>query len=141
MNIIRGNLLDIEKGIIIHQVNNKRKMGAGLALEIRKRYPKHYDDYMASMLEMGSLVKTSINSKFGVIGIVAQDGYGTDKCYTDYKAFEKGLLEIKKLHELKPAIEFYMPYRIGCNLAGGNWLIVGKLIETITPFVVVVSKD
>lgn len=141
MNFVRGNVLDIEKGIIIHQVNNQHKMGRGLALEIRKRYPKHYDDYMASGLQMGSLVKTSINSKFGIIGIVAQDGYGTDKCYTDYEAFENALLEIQKLHELKPAVEFYMPYRIGCGLAGGNWLIVGKLIETITPFVTVLEKD
>lgn len=141
MQVIQGDLLAIKQGIIIHQVNNKHKMGRGLALQIRKAYPQHYQDYMAHSLELGSLVKTRINQKFGIIGLVGQDGYGTDRCYTDYQAFLKALLEIKALHDLKPRVQFYMPEHIGCSLAGGDWQIVSELIETYTPFIILVRQS
>ena len=34
MKIINGNILDITEGVIVHQVNCKGVMGAGLALQM-----------------------------------------------------------------------------------------------------------
>jgi len=45
MKIINRDLLTIESGIIAHQVNCQGKMGAGLALKIRKKYPQVYEYY------------------------------------------------------------------------------------------------
>ena len=40
------DLLKIDNGIICHQVNAMGKMGAGIALSIRKKWPVVYNDYM-----------------------------------------------------------------------------------------------
>lgn len=44
MKTIEGNLLDFPNGInmIFHQANTENVMGAGIAQQIRKRYPQAY---------------------------------------------------------------------------------------------------
>lgn len=42
IKIVKGDLLKVEKGIIVHQVNCQKTMGSGIALSIRKKYPSHY---------------------------------------------------------------------------------------------------
>ena len=37
MRIVDGDILDIEKGIIVHQVNCQGVMGAGLAKQIKSK--------------------------------------------------------------------------------------------------------
>lgn len=140
--IINGDLLEIKEGVIIHQVNNKFVMGAGIAKIIRFKYKNHYNDYMASKLELGSVVTTRINTEpfFGVIGIVAQNGYGYNKRYTDYIAFENCLIKIAELYNKNTSINYYMPYGIGCGLAGGNWNKVLNLIIKHCPFIILVKK-
>lgn len=141
MNIVKGNLLDITTGVIIHQVNNKRVMGAGIAKGIRSLYPKHYDDYMKSSMTLSELVTTRITTEpfFGVVGMVTQDGYGSDRRYTDYEAFKRSLIKIAKLYETNPSIKYYMPFNIGCGLAGGDWNIVSELINTYCPFITIIK--
>ena len=137
MEIIEGDLLDIDKGIIIHQVNNCKAMGSGVAGQIRAKYNQHYIDYKNSELKLGGIVKTKINNKFGVVGIIAQNGYGRDKnkVYTDYIAFEICLNKIRYIYDKNPKINFYMPYGIGAGLANGDWNRIYKLIKTICPFI------
>ena len=125
MKIIEGNLLDINKGVIIHQVNNRGVMGAGIAKQIRAKYPKHYDDYMKNKQyeKLGDLVYTRIRRDFVVIGMISQDGYGRDKdkVYTSYDAFEQCLMKINKLYRKNSNVKYYVPFGIGCNLANGDW--------------------
>lgn len=128
MNIKHSNILDVTEGIIVHQVNNKRVMGKGLALQIKNKYPKHYQDYMKENLSLGSLVTTKINDNLFVVGIVGQDGYGTDKQYTVYEALEKGLEKISKSN-----LPIHIPYKLGCGLAGGDWNIVSSFISKHCP--------
>lgn len=141
MKYVIGNLLDITDGVLIHQVNNKRVMGAGIAKPLRALYPQHYRDYMSSDLTLGNIVPTRINTEpfFGIIGMVAQDGYGRDKQYTVYEGFISCLVKIKALYEKNPSIKYYMPYGIGCGLAGGDWEVVSNLIHTYTPFVTLIK--
>lgn len=142
MNIINGDLLNIHRGVIIHQVNNKHVMGAGIAKAIRERYPQHYTDYCKSQLNMGSLVTTRISDKFGIIGIVAQNGYGRDKheLYTSYLAFRKCCESIAYLHSLNPTVQYYMPKGIGCGYGNGDWKIVSGIIDTYAPFITIIEK-
>lgn len=133
------DILNITTGVIIHQVNCQHVMGAGLALQIRNKYPQHYQDYMNSTLKLGTLITTRINNQFGIIGMCAQQSYGRHKRQTDYKAFEQCLNQIKILHDKAPSIKYYMPYKIGCGLAGGDWDIISQLITDICPFINIVS--
>ena len=131
-NIINKDITTITEGVIVHQVNNKHVMGAGLAKQLRAKYPQHYADYLRQPLNLGDVVATLINKNLVVCGLVAQDGYGRDKCYTVYNALAKSLMKVNKLATLanKPV---YIPYGIGCGLAGGDWSIVESLIRRCCP--------
>lgn len=139
MKTVKGNLLDVTSGIIVHQVNNRHVMGAGLALQIRNKYPQHYRDYMAHSLQMGGLVLTHISNKLGIAGLVAQDGYGRDKRYTDYEAFDKSLSTLSELLIMAQYEgKVYFPFGIGCGLAGGKWVEIQSIIEKYFPNAIVV---
>ena len=140
-NIVKGNLLSITQGVLIHQVNNKGVMGSGIAKDIRALYPSHYTDYKKATLTLGSLVTTRINTEpfLGVIGIVAQDGYGYDRQYTVEEHFESCLWKIADLHAKNPDIKYYMPFNIGCGRGGADWKVISALIWNITPFITIIK--
>ena len=141
MNIINGDLLQFTEGVIIHQVNNRRVMGAGVAKSIATKYPMHKQDYLNSKLDLGSIVITKLSNKFAILGLVAQNGYGRDSshCYTDYEALKDCLMRIAYWHKLNPTVKYYVPYGIGCGLANGNWNTVSGLIDTYAPFIIAVK--
>ena len=39
---VRGDLLNVRDGLILHGVNCQRKMNAGIAKQIREKYPEVY---------------------------------------------------------------------------------------------------
>ena len=45
IDIINGNILNCSENIIVHQTNCLGVMGAGLALQLRKKYPIIFDKY------------------------------------------------------------------------------------------------
>lgn len=144
MEIQKGNLLDIQKGLICHQVNCRGKMGAGLAKGIKKKYPKVYKEYMKQYdngnLKLGTISIIPVSPKLTVINIAAQDKYGRDKRYTDYKALRKCLKEIKTFIDKWNLSEVYFPYKMGCNLGGGDWTIVKAIIEKQIPNAIIVKR-
>ena len=140
LKVINGDLLDVTKGVIIHQVNCKKVMGGGVALSIRNKYPQHYKDYMEAEQKLGNLVVTDLGDLI-IIGMFSQFNYGRLKymVYTDYEAFRECLNKIKEMKDQYPELEFYMPFGIGCGLANGNWHIISSLIEEVCPFVTLVN--
>lgn len=128
---IQGNVLDIPTIYICHQVNCKGVMGAGLAKQIKEKWDTVFRDYNTLCIYeenlLGSIGVSKVMDNVYVINMFAQDGYGRDKCYTDYKAFESCLLKIaSQADREKDIIRF--PYKIGCGLAGGDWNIIQQLI-------------
>lgn len=112
------------------------KMGAGIALKIRKKWPVVYEQYLSECLtgkmQLGTVQIVQITSGLYVANIAGQYGYGRDKRYTDYKAFWKCLVQLEKISK-KAKLQIYIPYKIGCVNAGGDWSIVRKYInESIT---------
>lgn len=134
-----GNIVtDSKYEIFCHQVNCQGVMGAGLAKQIRNRYPSVYEDYMRAIksgyLLLGTKICTLTADKRICVSMFAQEDYGTNKCYTDYSAFQiilDGLAdELQTLEEGRNThINIAFPYKIGCGLAGGNWNIVRRMIE------------
>ena len=128
MKVIKGNLLN-QQGVILHQVNCKRVMGAGIAKQIRSLYPQHYIDYLNTPQQLGNIVITRISPSLTIIGLFAQDGYGRNKQHTNYKALEECLIKVAQLN-IQP---IYAPYKIGCGLGGGDWEIVQQLFKKHLP--------
>lgn len=132
LDIRSGNLLNVQKGIIAHQVNCRHVMGGGLALQLRKAYPKHYNDYMADTPRLGTLCITEMDPTFFVVGIYGQDNFGREKVQTDYDALKSGLAALHEFSKQK-GLPVYLPFMLGCGLAGGDWKRVLRIMEETVP--------
>jgi O-acetyl-ADP-ribose deacetylase (regulator of RNase III) len=146
IEIRHGNVLDVPTGIIVHGCNNVGVMGAGIAAEIKRRFPEAYNVYKEqheSMIrypgskEYTGLVRGEITyvevapSKF-IVNAVTQ-GLGSKLRQVKYDAivecFERVELLAKTIetsHGEKLDIVFPM---IGAGLGGGNWNIISTIID------------
>jgi len=125
-------------------------MGAGLAKQIRNKYPKVFNEYKRILdwgkeeykkgysknkYPLGSVQFVRTDDEKVIANIFGQLEYGKNKIYTDYEALEKGFCGVleavtwdnSKLQGYSIAI----PYGIGCGLAGGSWDVVYKIIEKV----------
>lgn len=142
MQAIKGDLLAIESGIICHQVNCKGVMGAGLAKSLRSKYPVCFESYSkyckAGQFKLGMVQFCKVNSNLFICNLAGQQGYGTQSRQTDYDALMTCLVKLyAKSVELN--LIPYLPFKLGCGLAGGDWNVVSKLIETHCPNAVIVQ--
>lgn len=128
--------------IICHQVNCKGVMGAGLAKQIRTMFPFLYEQYKRTcnratksedLLGKALFSPIQYNGNHWLIAnLFAQDGFGRDKCYTDYNALRKALSAVRGVATPLPArtlTTVRIPYKMGCGLAGGSWDIVLQIIQ------------
>ncbi len=134
MKTIIGNILSTNRGIICHQVNAQRIAGAGLALKIREQFPKWYEYYLRTYPIVGSTSLYMANNKLTIASLYAQDSYGREKCHTDYRYMSSCLKALLFVHG-----QIYIPYGMGCGLAGGDWSRVSRLIQDILPMAVIVK--
>ena len=144
-NEIYGDILScdsINQDIIIcHQVNCKGVMGAGLALQIKEKYPEVYNKYKLFCEEAKSsadllgkilycnIEVNSMNVTFA--NIFGQISYGKNGVYTDYNALKEAFINLRhKLCELNKTNKTIVriPKNIGCGHGGGDWKIVFDII-------------
>lgn len=144
----KGNLVTGNYVIFCQQVNCKRKMGAGLAKQIRDAYPEVYEEYVKAEQDLGHILPVFTHDGRICINMFAQDDYGTNGQYTDYTAFRTCLKAIRVFlttHHVKKEINIAFPYGIGCKLGGGDWRVVLGLLNdfsrSIKQDVVIVSLE
>lgn len=133
MKIIRGNLLDLtESGafdVAVHGCNCQHIMGAGIAKQIRERWPEAYDiDEVAfrhGRRLLGSTSDTMArrrNHTFWIVNAYTQPRPGP--C-VDYAAIATAFLDVKENHG-----ERRIAYpKIGAGLGGGDWSLIAKIID------------
>lgn len=131
IKIIKGNLVVAAKqgqfDIIMHGCNCFCNMGAGIAKEIKKQFPRAY--------AVDCETKRGDGNKLGTISVAHYYNVDVVNAYTQF-TFGRGLqLDYKALREcLKTIKQEYsgkrigMP-KIGCGLAGGNWDKIQEMIE------------
>lgn len=107
---LKGDLLDSNVDYICHQVNCRGRMGSGIALQIRERFPEVYRVYREryedalrvlsapdKMLGSTDIVRIPHTDRY-VVNMYSQRDYGyAKKCYTSYKAFEFILRESSRM--------------------------------------------
>lgn len=143
MEYINGDITQIAEGVIVHQVNCQGAIGAGLSGQLIAKYPQLERDYYERCEGenpeelMGTMLQTIINDKLAIVSVFAQLNYGnaykTHKVYTDMDVLVQ---DLKFLCTVYPEDKFYIPYRIGCGLAGGNWEELERRIKRL-PLIVV----
>ena len=165
IQIISGNLLDfppycktapdtyIGINVIAHSCNCQNVMGAGIAKQIKERFPQafeadtecynnEYNEGGNWKVRIGDYSKAEIESKFllnnkgRIYNLYTQSGYSTKKREVNYeyfwralKAMQEDLISIQE--ETGQPQVLGLPYGISCGLAGGNWKIIKAIIEDI----------
>jgi O-acetyl-ADP-ribose deacetylase (regulator of RNase III) len=135
---IQGNLLDFPEdvNIIAHQANCQATMGAGIARQIRERYPEvsqedrdAFNNHRAK-LGLFSAVKISDDPKV-VVNLYGQDKIGGEKP-TDYEGIYSAMDKLYRLASKKPDLYVIgFPHGMSCGLGGGDWRIIRTMIEVL----------
>lgn len=139
MNVITGNILDISEGVICHQVNCQRVAGAGLALQIRCRWPDWYKRFLTVSRNLGEIWPFHADYNLWIVSLYAQEYYGHDRQYTDYSAMRRCFQTVRLLEVEHPGLPLCLPFGIGCGLGGGKWEIVSRIIEDELPHALLVK--
>lgn len=141
------DITTIQTGVIMHQVNCQDVMGAGVAKVLYTKYPQVKEkfhqlatqpDYNTPTKRFGLVQPVRISDQLVVLNSFSQLYYGRKKdvVYTDHQALLTNLSKLDayaKKHNL-PA---YVPARIGCGLAGGDWATIEKYIKENTNITIV----
>lgn len=136
MKHITGDILEVERGIICHQVNCQRVAGAGLAKQIDNKF-SFWKEWFVDIKHkhLGDVAWYVIHDELIIASLYAQDGYGYDKRYTNYAALAKCLWSLRGHQK-----QIYIPRGMGCGLGGGDWNIVSQLIEDALPNAIIVER-
>ena len=132
--------LNGEVNVIAHCCNCFNNMGAGIAPQIAKNFPK--------AKEVDSLTEKGLKDKLGRFTLAYDKGVYIYNLYGQYGFWErnvgkidlnyyyltKALEGMRIRHDLisnnEPSLKIGFPL-IGCGLAGGDWSVVSQIIETI----------
>ncbi|MEY8352364.1 appr-1-p processing [Lachnospiraceae bacterium 54-53] len=142
-----GDIFTSEADIICHQVNCQGVFGRGMAGLIKKMFPEVEKTYKvitkqwqeqaggktSELLGRVSAQPVEMDGRwFLIANLYGQDDYGKDGVYTDYKALEQAVQEIRDFVEVRNKRETVaFPYKIGCGYAGGDWETVRAIIERV----------
>lgn len=131
---INLDITTITEGAICHQVNCRGVMGAGLARRIRNKFPSVYSAYRKHhrTLRVGMIQPVRITDKLYVVNVAGQDGFGRDRIYTDYDGLRLALRKLNAWAKERQ-VQVHIPVGMGCNLAGGNWVTVSRIIAEEVP--------
>ena len=128
MRVIDGDLLEQTEGVIAHQVNCRNVIGAGVSGAIIAKYPVVERDYhnTCQFWEPEELLGTwkavEVSPVLTIVNLYTQMDYGNSR--KDGVVYTCMPLLIENLHHVckkYAKTTVYVPYKIGCDLAGGSW--------------------
>lgn len=151
IKVIDGDLFDSTARFIVHQVNCQGRIGSGVALQVKQKFPHVFEEYkkVCSNNMLGEIQIVSVNpndvgilsgsiflpqSRQFIVNAFAQDKYGYDgKMYTSLDALQSCFNKIHaRIHERNNNnnATIAMPYKIGCCRGGADWNVVYQMIDT-----------
>lgn len=140
ISVINQNLLTVERGVIVHQVNTLGKMGKGLAKSLRDVYPAIYDSYDACIRHtppnrlLGTVDYVTVKPNLLIAQVFGQASIQSPRKpktnHTDEQALEQGLSNIRAIAELD-GLTIHIPSGIGSGLAGGDKTRIHAIIERV----------
>ena len=131
MEIIKQDILDIHKGVIVHGCNCSGGFASGVAGQIRQRIPKVYERYIDLMGNatitnpydqwLGYIQVVEITPELYIINGFTQIYYGRNKGtkYAHPKAIDNVMYKAA-CFAIGQGLDLYAPL-IGCGLGGLSW--------------------
>lgn len=145
-----GNITEIQTGVIVHGVNCSHAMGSGVALAIKRKWPKVYESYIRACQNkdvitfygqknlLGTIDVVYINDDLYVINAFTQLNYGREagRRYVSYDAVDDCFKTIARLQKEPNCkwkdLNLFFP-KIGSGLGGGDWKIIKSIIQHHEP--------
>ena len=143
---VKGDITEVKHGIICHQVNCMLIMGAGLAKQLRRKWPLVYSAYRnmshyPPRQRLGKCQIVEVTTELYVANLFGQFAYGRHTISTDYGALTQAIQKLSAWHEAyQPTVPIYIPYKIGCGLAGGDWNIVQTILSANLQNYIIVKR-
>ena len=149
---IIGNILDINQGVIAHQVNTSGHMGGGVAKALSDKFPdleREYNAYIRDMIGntkisldddlfhaadtlklMGTMFPYVYDHQLTIANCFSQGGmFNHMFSHTSYDAIHSCFTNIEGCL-VYPEIPVYVPFEYGCGIADGNWNIVKAILDS-----------
>ena len=127
---VKGDLLSVKRGIIVHGCNAQGIMGGGVAALIKRKWPRAYEEYCIVHkhcgLQLGQVLFVEVEPFLVVANMITQEGF-SDGVDTDYDAIQDGfrtVAEWGKHHDLP----IHYP-KVGSGIGGGEWDIIYDIIQ------------
>jgi O-acetyl-ADP-ribose deacetylase (regulator of RNase III) len=120
----KSDITTVDRGIVAHGVNCQGRMGKGIALAIRRKWPESYGHCLQACKVhqhlLGKIVTSDVGLGIFIAHCFTQQRYGNDGLkYADTRAIRACFESLDVLaKELR--LPVYMP-RIGCGLGGLDW--------------------
>lgn len=133
-------LRDVTQGLILQQVNCQGRMGSGIALAIKTKWPIVEEKYLEFCRGrrphtlLGDFLPVQVEEKIWVGNMFGQEYFGKTPGgepggrYTSYDALD--LAALKTEYFLAEMPEEYQEIHyptVGCGLGGANWSIVSAI--------------
>ena len=126
----KADITTAEERVIIHGCNAQGVMGAGVALAIRRAFPKAYKDYRDEYekfgLRLGDVIWSNCDGRM-IGNAITQNSYGRKGLHLNYDALDRVMHRVGNRYNWS-FHHIAMP-KIGAGLAGGDWDRIAKIIE------------
>lgn len=132
----KGDLLDCQRGFIIHGCNALGVMGSGVARGVKARFPQAFNVYQASFMmptvkpKVGDLTIVQVAPELFIVNAITQDSVGTG-IQVSYLGIELAfgkLQEVADMFDPRQVLPICFPL-IGAGRGGGDWATIAQLIE------------
>jgi O-acetyl-ADP-ribose deacetylase (regulator of RNase III) len=140
MKFIDEDIFEGEYDYLVHCCNLYHNFGAGIAKQIKKRYPQAFEaDKKTSygdVRKLGTCSHAHVeNGDFFIINIYAQNGIGNDgnalNRNLSYDALYNALHILCGGACFQESVTIGVPDMIGCGLAGGERSIILAMLESL----------
>lgn len=126
--IVKGDLFTTTDNCIAHGCNNQGVMGAGVALEIKRRYPWAYKKYK----EFGPVIPGTVISAnqdgLTIFNMITQSDYGYGAKLVLYDAVDEAALKVDRILRGSFLPNISIP-KIGAGLGGGHWPVIEEILK------------
>lgn len=130
-----GDILSVQRGLIVHGCNAQGKMNSGIAKHIRAAYPgcfTVYEQHVATLRQaaqpvLGTVVIYETPGPI-IVNAITQEHFGRDgKQYVSYRAISEvfGSIAAAAAHM---QLDVHYPL-IGAGLGGGDWAVISDIID------------